>query len=128
MTFDIIELKEVVKIHCTIIHRYPIFSTRYSVVCKVYTGYHGPSEKEHGLCVCTVDGRLSPRLSSGIITVQTHKLCSISHMYWPGLHSFFRFWFIFILSTENQKRNAPYLLFFKKVPPTFCQFYECFEC
>ena len=51
MTFDIIELNEVVNIHCTIIHRYQIFSPRYSVVCKVYTGYHGASEKEHGLCV-----------------------------------------------------------------------------
>ena len=38
---------------CTTIHRYPIFSTRYSVMCKVYTGYHGSSEIEHGLCACT---------------------------------------------------------------------------
>ena len=36
------------------IHRYPIFSTRYSVICKAYTGYHGTSEIEHGLCACTV--------------------------------------------------------------------------
>ena len=35
---------------CTIIHRYPILSTRYSVMCKVYTGYCGTSEIEHGLC------------------------------------------------------------------------------
>ena len=35
---------------CLTIHRYPIFSTRYSVMCKVYTGYHGISEIEHGLC------------------------------------------------------------------------------
>ena len=47
------------KISCTTIHRYPIFSTRYSVMCKVYTGYCGTSEIEHGLCACTVDNPLA---------------------------------------------------------------------
>ena len=28
---------------------------KYSVMCKVYTGYHGTSETEHGLCACLVD-------------------------------------------------------------------------
>ena len=46
-------------ISCTTIHRYPIFSTRYSVMCKVYTGYCGTSEIEHGLCACTVDNPLT---------------------------------------------------------------------
>ena len=45
-------------VFCTTIHRYPIFSTRYSVMCKVYTGYHGTSEIKHGLCACTVDNPL----------------------------------------------------------------------
>ena len=45
--------------NCTTIHRYPIFSTRYSVMCKVYTGYCGTSEIEHGLCACTVDNPLA---------------------------------------------------------------------
>ena len=44
---------------CTTIPRYPIFSTRYSVLCKIYTGYHGASEIEHGLCACTVDNPLA---------------------------------------------------------------------
>ena len=44
---------------CTTIHRYPIFSTRYSVMCKVYTGYCGTSETEHGLCALTVDNPLA---------------------------------------------------------------------
>ena len=44
---------------CTTIHRYPIFSARYSILCKVYTGYHGTSGIEHGLCACTVDNRLA---------------------------------------------------------------------
>ena len=39
----------------TTIHRYPILSTRHSVTCKVYTGYHDTSEIEHGSCACTVD-------------------------------------------------------------------------
>ena len=43
----------------TTIHRYPIFSTRYSVMCKVYTGYCGTSEIEHGLCACTVNNPLA---------------------------------------------------------------------
>ena len=33
---------------------YPIFSKRYSVLCKVYSGYCGTSEVENGLCACTV--------------------------------------------------------------------------
>ena len=41
--------------NCTTFNRYPIFSTRYSVTCKVFAGYCGTSEIEHGLCVCTVD-------------------------------------------------------------------------
>ena len=44
---------------CTTVHRYPIFSTIYSVMCMVYTGYCGTSEIEHGLCACTVDNPLA---------------------------------------------------------------------
>ena len=47
------------KRNCTTFHRYPIFSKRYSVLCKVYTGYCGTSEIEHGLCACTVDNPLA---------------------------------------------------------------------
>ena len=43
------------EIFYTTIHRYPIFSMRYFVMCKVYTGYCGTSEIEHGLCAYTVD-------------------------------------------------------------------------
>ena len=32
---------------------------RYYVMCKVYTGYCGTSEIEHGLCACTVDNPLA---------------------------------------------------------------------
>ena len=28
-------------------------------MCKVYTGYHGISEIEHGLCTCTVNNPLA---------------------------------------------------------------------
>ena len=44
---------------CTTFHRYPIFSKGYSVLCKVYTGYCGTSEIEHGLCASTVDNLLA---------------------------------------------------------------------
>ena len=36
-----------------------IFSKSYSVLCKVYTGYCGTSEIEHGLCACTADNPLA---------------------------------------------------------------------
>ena len=45
--------------YCTTIPRYTIFSTRYSVMCKVYTGYCGTSEIEHGLSACTVGNPLA---------------------------------------------------------------------
>ena len=44
---------------CTTIHKYPIFRTKYSIMCKVDNGYHGASEIEHGLCACTVDNPLA---------------------------------------------------------------------
>ena len=47
------------KILCTTFHRYPIFNKSYTVLCKVYTGYCGTSEIEHGLCACTVDNPLA---------------------------------------------------------------------
>ena len=62
----------------TTIHRYQIFSTRYSVTCKVYTGYHGTSEIEHGLCAFTVGNSLAK--VRGYLSVQAHKPCSVSHM------------------------------------------------
>ena len=62
---------------CTTIHRYPIFSTKYSVLCKVYTGYHGISETEHGLCAYTVNNPLAK--ARGFLSVQAHETCSISH-------------------------------------------------
>ena len=66
------------KTPCITIHRYPIFSTRYSVMCKVYTGYHGTSEIEHGMCACTADNPLSKVWD--YLSVQAHKPCSISHL------------------------------------------------
>ena len=44
---------------CTTFHKHPIFSKTYSVLCKVYSGYCGTSEIEHGLCACTVDNPLA---------------------------------------------------------------------
>ena len=54
--------------HCSTIHRYRIFSRRYSVMCKVFTGYCGTSEIEHGLCACTVDNPLAKARGSSLRT------------------------------------------------------------
>ena len=51
--------KKLIKGNCTTIHKYPIFSMRYFVLCKVYTEYHGTSEIQHGLWACTVDNPLA---------------------------------------------------------------------
>ena len=37
-------------------------------MCKVYTGYCGTSEIEHGLCACTVD---NPLAKAGGISLRT---------------------------------------------------------
>ena len=37
-------------------------------MCKVYTGYHGTSELEHGLCACTVD---NPRAKARGLSLRT---------------------------------------------------------
>ena len=48
-------------------------------MCKVYTGYCGTSEIEHGLCACTVDNPLAKArgLLGDYLSVQAHK----SHLY-----------------------------------------------
>ena len=56
------------KCPCTTIHRYPIFSAGYSVMCKVYTGYCGTSGIEHGLCTCTVDNPLAKARGLSLLT------------------------------------------------------------
>ena len=65
---------------CTTIHRYPIFSTRHSVMYKVYTGYCGTSEIEHGLCACTVDNPLAKARGLSLRTgAQTMLYLSLIH-------------------------------------------------
>ena len=47
-------------------------------MCKVYTGYCGTSEIEHGLCACTVDNSLAKArglcLRTGAQTMLYHPL------------------------------------------------------
>ena len=65
---------------CTTILRYPIFSTRYSVICKVYTRYHGTSGIEHGLYACTVDNPLAKARGLSLRTgAQTMLYLSLIH-------------------------------------------------
>ena len=47
-------------------------------MCKVYTGYHGTNEIEHGLCACTVNNPLAK--ARGLSLLQAHKPWSISHL------------------------------------------------
>ena len=37
----------------------PCSISHISITCKVYPGYHGTSEIEHGLCACTVNNPLA---------------------------------------------------------------------
>ena len=62
---------------CTTIHRYPVFSTRNSVMCKVYTGYCGTIELEHGLCACTVNNPLAKARGLSLRT-GTHTVLYLS--------------------------------------------------
>ena len=65
--------------NCTTIHRYPILSTRYSVMCKDYTGYCGTSEIEHSLCACMVDNPLAKAQGLSLRTgAQTMLYVSLS--------------------------------------------------
>ena len=65
----------------TTIYRYPIFSTRYSVMCKVYTGYQGTSKTEHGLRAFTVDKHLAKARGLSLRTgAQTMLYLSQRHM------------------------------------------------
>ena len=62
---------------CTTIHRCPILSRRYSVMCKVYTGYHGTSKTEHGLYACTVDNPLAKARGLSLRTGAQTILCIV---------------------------------------------------
>ena len=44
-------------------------------MCKVYTGYHGISEIEHGLCACTVDNPLAKARGLSLRTGAQTILC-----------------------------------------------------
>ena len=51
-------------------------------MCKVYTGYHGTSEIEHGLCACTVDNPLAKARGLSLRTgEQTYALSLRCTMY-----------------------------------------------
>ena len=49
-------------------------------MCKVYTGYHGTSEIEHGLCACTVDNPLAKARGLSLRT-GAQTMLYLSHVY-----------------------------------------------
>ena len=71
---------QTIKLSCTTIHRYPIFSMRYSVMCKVYTDYCGTSEIEHGLCACAAD---NPHAKARGLSLRTgtQTMLYLSHVF-----------------------------------------------
>ena len=49
-------------------------------MCKVYTGYCGTSEIEHGLCVCMIDNHLAKARGLSLHTgAQTSLKCPEGH-------------------------------------------------
>ena len=72
---------------CTTIHRYTIFSTRYSVMSRVYTGYRGTSEIEQGLYACTVGNPLARARGLSLRTgAQTKLDLSLQNQSYITLH------------------------------------------
>ena len=90
--------------------RYPNLQQEIPHTGKVYTGYHGTSEIEHGLCSCTVDNPLTKAcglslrtgaqtmLSEWIIDRTGDKSCCISHLY---------AFIFFSYKSENNKTFQP---------------------
>ena len=56
-------------------------------MCKVYTGYHGTSEIEHGLCTCTVDNPVAKARGSSLRTGTQTMLCLSLRLksHWCGI-------------------------------------------
>ena len=56
-------------------------------MCKVYTGYCGTSEMEHGLCACTVDNPLAKARGLSLRTgAQTMLYLSLVNQISGGQH------------------------------------------
>ena len=51
-------------------------------MCKVYTGYCGTSEIEHGLCACTVDNPLAKARGLSLRT-GAQKMLYLPLVVWP---------------------------------------------
>ena len=108
--------------YCTTIHRYPFFSARYSAMCKVYTGYHGTREIEHGLCTCTVDNpRAKARGLSLRIGAQTMLCLSLTTLFLVRLRPprrltstkcthFASTWQLPFLNQRKELRNTLFIL------------------
>ena len=79
-------------------------------MCKVYTGYCGTSEIEHGLCVCTVDNPLAKARGLSLRTsAQTMLYLSLNHLNsweWKrnrdGLSKHLIWLFVFVITVELQ--------------------------
>ena len=77
-------------------------------MCKVYTGYCGTSEIEHGLCACTVDNPLAK--ARGLSLRTGAQPCSVSHMYFVQ-NSEIIFLLSLFLSTISKNTGRPSAVF-----------------
>ena len=100
---------------CTTFHRYPIFSTRYSVMCKVYTGYCGTSEIEHGLCACTVDNPLAKARGLSLrIGAQTMLYLSLNEKRESHWHILFHYQMGAGVTTNRHPQKSTYIKLIKE--------------
>ena len=100
----------------TTIHRYPVLSAKYSVMCKVDTGYHDTREIEHGLCAYTVDNPLSETRGLSLHTGAQTMLYLLQRTHSKGEWTILRsFGYSKLLSPERVhiKRNTKHVYYVK---------------
>ena len=74
-------------------------------MCKVYIGYHGTSEIEHGLCTCTVDNPLAKARGLSSLRTGAQTMLYLSHII-PTL-SFSVILRILIIATKTNSSEIP---------------------
>ena len=87
-------------------------------MCKVYTGYHGTSEIEHGLCACAVDNPLAKArvlsLRTGAQTIHRALILRRGWDYAPFNSALFGITF----KNKKEKHFDPFLRFMHHLSST----------
>ena len=82
---------------------------RYSVLCKVYTGYCGTSETEHSLCACTVD---NPRAKARGLSLRTGAQTMLSLSLLGQVRTFSQYIIGQPISSNNQESTRLRLFYY----------------